>query len=274
MLSFKHVIFPVDFSRRSEGAAHIVRMVASCFDSTVHLIYVMAPPIYEAMSIEISGPVMADMMTKYEDAAREKLNGYLTEDLRGLKAQRVMLTGDPATEIVRYAHKNAADLIVMPSHGYGAFRRFVLGSTTAKVLHDAECPVLTGAHLESMPEAKDIHIRTVLAAVDLEEQTDTVLRCAGSLAAKAGAKLAVVHVASSQDEEIGEDLRRRMKEMAIEAEVVIGHGDPDKTVAEVARERNADVLVIGRGVSEGLMGRLRAQAHSIIRQSPCPVLSV
>ncbi len=39
----------------------------------------------------------------------------------------------------------------MPTHGYGPFRRFILGSVTAKVLHDADCPVWTGVHLEEAP---------------------------------------------------------------------------------------------------------------------------
>ena len=41
----------------------------------------------------------------------------------------------------------------MPTHGLGKLRRFILGSVTAKVLHDLEAPVLTGAHVEGVDEA-------------------------------------------------------------------------------------------------------------------------
>jgi nucleotide-binding universal stress UspA family protein len=44
-----------------------------------------------------------------------------------------------------------ASLIILPTHGYGPFRRFLLGSATAKVLRDADCPVLIGAHMEHAP---------------------------------------------------------------------------------------------------------------------------
>jgi hypothetical protein len=37
------------------------------------------------------------------------------------------------------------DLIVTPTHGYGLFRRFLFGSATLKVLHDAACPVWTAS---------------------------------------------------------------------------------------------------------------------------------
>ena len=55
---------------------------------------------------------------------------------------------------------------MMLTHDYGPFRRFLLGSVTAKILHDAACPVWTSAHLETWPVAGDVGIRKVLGAVD------------------------------------------------------------------------------------------------------------
>ena len=39
-------------------------------------------------------------------------------------------------------------------------------------------------------------------------------------------------------------------------------------------KHGADLLIIGRGVIQGPLGRLRTNAHEIIRRSPCAVLSV
>ena len=88
---------------------------------------------------------------------------------------RVLVEGDPAIEIVRAAHEGNFDLIVMPTHGYGPFRRFVLGSVTAKVLHDADCPVLTGAHLADLNPATPIFFRNIVCAVDLGPQSGQAL---------------------------------------------------------------------------------------------------
>jgi nucleotide-binding universal stress UspA family protein len=44
--------------------------------------------------------------------------------------------------------------------------------------------------------------------------------------------------------------------------------------SRAAQAHNADLLVIGRGSAAGLFGRLRTNAYAIIRQSPCPVVSV
>jgi hypothetical protein len=57
---------------------------------------------------------------------------------------------------VEFAANHHVDLVMMPTHGVGTFRSFLVGSVTAKVLHDANCPVWTAAHaLRSMP----VHLR-------------------------------------------------------------------------------------------------------------------
>jgi hypothetical protein len=45
-------------------------------------------------------------------------------------------------------------------------------------------------------------------------------------------------------------------------------------VALVTQELNADLLVIGRASASEFLGRLEMTEYSIIRQSPCPVISV
>ena len=53
----------------------------------------------------------------------------------------------------------------------------LLGSVTAKVLHDAHCPVFTSTHAESTPAALP-PIRTILCAVDFGPQSEAVIRWA------------------------------------------------------------------------------------------------
>jgi nucleotide-binding universal stress UspA family protein len=73
-------------------------------------------------------------------------------------------------------------------------------------------------------------------------------------------------------------LRERIHQLeqkaGIEGEIVVESGDPHKVVASTADKLGADLVVIGRGVSSDLIGRLRAHAYEIIRLSPCPVASI
>jgi len=73
---------------------------------------------------------------------------------------------------------------------------------------------------------------------------------------------------------VRDDLARVQQRFGTEAELVVEPGDPPKVVCEMAQQRRAELLVIGRGSAAGVFGRLRTNAYAIIRQSPCPVVSV
>jgi nucleotide-binding universal stress UspA family protein len=73
---------------------------------------------------------------------------------------------------------------------------------------------------------------------------------------------------------VRDDLARATQRFGTEAELVVEAGDPPKVVCEIAQQRQAGLLVIGRGSAAGVFGRLRTNAYAIIRQSPCPVVSV
>jgi nucleotide-binding universal stress UspA family protein len=69
-------------------------------------------------------------------------------------------------------------------------------------------------------------------------------------------------------------LRMLVRAAGFEAGCYVERGDPHKAVPAKARELAADLVIIGRGCSHDIAGRLRAQAYGIIREAPCPVLSV
>ena len=53
-----------------------------------------------------------------------------------------MVFGDPATEIVRVAKAERADMIVMSTHGRTGLSRVLMGSVAEKVVRRAPCPVV------------------------------------------------------------------------------------------------------------------------------------
>src|SRR5580765_2508864 len=83
----------------------------------------------------------------------------------------------------------------MPTHGYGPFRSLLLGSVTAKVLHDTECPVWTAPHMEQ-PLSGPITGNNVLCAIDATPQSSALIQWATEYAELIGAQLRLVHVVS------------------------------------------------------------------------------
>ncbi len=275
MFPLSKILLPVDFSERCLGAARFAAMLGAHFKGELALVHVLEPLRYESSAPE---------------TARQQLEEFMREELAGVPVKRVLLEGDPARRIVEYAHQEQVNLIAMPTHGYGPFRRFILGSVAAKVLHDADCPVLTGVHMEEAPSAASIAIGTVACAVDLGPQTKKTLCWAARLACEFMANLVLIHAVPAIETRPGEyfdrdlaaqiaasgreELGKLCGAVRVETEIVVEGGDPPRVVCQAAERSQADVLIIGRGSAAGVFGRLRTNAYAIIRQSPCAVVSV
>ncbi|MEZ5351258.1 MAG: universal stress protein [Bryobacteraceae bacterium] len=289
MLPIKHILLPVDLSERSAAAAEHAKLLATHYGARVSVVHVMPPLFAPVGSMEAGTIALTEMFESRKQEAQTQCASFSSQHLSGIKATDVLLVGDPAHQIVQYAHDEKTDVIVMPTHGYGPFRRFILGSVAAKVLHDADCPVWTGAHLEDPPPLDD-KFGTIVAAVDLGKMSERVLEWASQFAADHEAKLIVAHATPNLEGRTGEyfdpDWRTHLIRQAreridallskagVEAEVTVESGDPAHVVHRAAERAVANLVVIGRRAEAGIIGRLKADAYSIIRQSPCPVVSV
>jgi nucleotide-binding universal stress UspA family protein len=201
-----------------------------------------------------------------------------------------LLSGDAATQITQLARKNGFDLIIMPTHA-GFFRRALLGSTTAKVLNHADCPVLTTQHAETI-SPRQLEHREWICATGLDSDSQRVLQYASQAAKSVHANLTLVHVipVSVPELRVGLDLEERLNTAKREAAsrriedlqsaagshavVSIAMGPIKHKLTQEARRLRADVLVIGRSPESGGLGRLRDLSYAVARDAPCPVLSV
>jgi nucleotide-binding universal stress UspA family protein len=283
------ILLPVDLSERSAGAARYARALALHFNSDVILAHAL-PPLYSDLGgMEFTGAMLVDVYRSREEAARREIEAFVAAELGGVNVRCVILHGEAAGSIVNLAHDEQVDLVTLPTHGYGPFRRFILGSNTAKVLHDCNCAILTGVHLETGPAGAPVPFRRVLCAIDLGPHSAATLAWAVWLQREFGATLTVIHAMTAHPEPAGEpesNWRSGLREAAeeeilmlqrdsgVEAEILLEAGDAGKVICSAAGRLAADVLVIGRGSSGGALGRLRANSYAIIRQSPCPVISV
>src|SRR5580704_2474105 len=191
MFTIKHILFPVDFSERICSAVPFVEAMASRFGAHVTMMAV-APPIPYGGMVDPSGVFLMDPDELKEDL-QGRLNRTYVNEFSGLSVQRIADVGDPAELITQFAHSEGVDLIMMPTHGYGPFRRLLLGSVTAKVLHDAQCPVWTGAHMEKPPIHQHLAWRNVLCAVDGTPKSTPVMEWAAQFSKETGAALRLVH---------------------------------------------------------------------------------
>ncbi|MCL6614598.1 MAG: CapA family protein, partial [Firmicutes bacterium] len=119
MFALKRIVAPVDFSQRSIGAVRYAEALAERFGAEVILLHVLPPPHYEFSSMEVGGSVLTELFEARTAQVKAELEAFAREELPRLKAQRVLLEGDPARRIVQYAHEEKADLVVVSFHWRG-----------------------------------------------------------------------------------------------------------------------------------------------------------
>lgn len=146
MLPIKQIISPTDFSEPSlEGLRSAVEL-AEHFDAEIILVHVVETPRWAATAYTTQPPIfdLPDIITSIKEEALEKLSKLQTAMIPARIRSRVAaLEGIPADAIVALAAEGPADLIVIATHGYSKFHRFLFGSVTERVVRTAACPVLT-----------------------------------------------------------------------------------------------------------------------------------
>jgi nucleotide-binding universal stress UspA family protein len=278
----RKILFPVDFSPSCTAMAAYVQRAAALCGASVSLVHVC--DLASHSGFELYARPGNEIAEEHWNVAKEKLEQFLITEFPRATSARILLAGDAASGIAETAKKNQFDLIVMPTHA-GRFRRMLLGSTVAKVLGDAECPVLTTQHAETVVP-RSLEHRTWWCAVDLSSDSLRVLRAAKSAAADVGANLSLVHVMPAVDASAAGDLtsgeqaaaRLQLSYLATAAgfdgEARIMAGDVKETLLHAVAESHADVLVVGRSPRSGALGRMRDLAYALVRDSACPVVSV
>lgn len=144
-LKIENILFPTDFSDLAQGALPFAREMAGSFQAQLHCLHVVdeAYQYWSAMGPESIpvGPPIDDMI----DLATSRMAKFREEHLDGLDRPPTthVASGRPFSEIITYVRAQEIDLIVMATHGRGAFASMLLGSTTEKVVRKAQCAVLT-----------------------------------------------------------------------------------------------------------------------------------
>jgi nucleotide-binding universal stress UspA family protein len=143
MLPIHTVLCPLDFSDPSYKALQVAIEMAAHFKAELVLAHFVAP----AHPGVPADPLIAfEGQEVYETTARKAAEEQLTIATQGIpaeiKTRTTVAIGDAADEIVRLADTEAADLIVISTHGLTGWRHLVFGSVAEKVVRLSERPVL------------------------------------------------------------------------------------------------------------------------------------
>jgi nucleotide-binding universal stress UspA family protein len=136
----KKILVPIDFSEPSLKALRYAVPFAEESGATISLVHIREPIAYPVDLPNVSPPPLFGME---EAEARGKLYELAYREIEELVPIDVHVSsGKAADEIVHLAKALETDLIIIATHGYKGFMRFVMGSTAEKVVRHAPCPVL------------------------------------------------------------------------------------------------------------------------------------
>jgi nucleotide-binding universal stress UspA family protein len=142
-IRIKKILVGCDFSADSLLAFEYALSLAQEFQSELHLVHVIEPPIYKHLSKQEVKP-----SEELRESMREPLDAMLNkmipeEASHWCRHTTVLLAGQPHEELTQYALVNDIDLIVLGIRGHGLVEALLVGSTTDRVIRQAQCPVLS-----------------------------------------------------------------------------------------------------------------------------------
>jgi nucleotide-binding universal stress UspA family protein len=283
MALITNILFPVDFSPSCIAMAPYVKRTAAVFGAKVTLVHVFDPASYDGFELFLRPS--REIAEEHEEVARDRLRSFLKDEFPA--SDRILTSGESAAEIARVA-KKGFDVIIMPTHA-GTFRRMLLGSTTAKVLNDADCAVLTSHHAQDIAP-RPLEHREWLCAIDLSPDSERILRYANQASVEAGGKLHIIHaiqagdpdlaaplnlteqVHSAQRDEAARRIAALQEKVGSNVPVHIVVGSVKEALLDAVRRYDGDALLIGRSPHSG--ARLRDLTYAVVRDSPFPVMSI
>jgi nucleotide-binding universal stress UspA family protein len=286
MFPFRKIVFPIDYSGPSRAIVPYVEEMSRHFSADITLVHDYGAEALARSPRAITDPELPEEARLLE---LEQVRRFAAENFPEHQIGSRAELGEPGCVIDKIVQRDGADVVMLATHGRGPVRRLLLGSVTAKVLHDLSSAVWTGTGSVFAGHQPRLPYKSVLCAVDETPEAEAALRAAAAFARGYDARLSLVHAVegppatfqidfSRYETELMEAADLRLRDLkgrlGVDAPHVVICGPVAEGLREEAARRGADLIVTGRGRSQTAYGSLLSRLCSIVRHSPCPVLSV
>lgn len=285
-IQIKNILYLTDFSAASQYVLPFAIGLARKYHATIEALHVLTPAIPETC------PAAIQADTDLAEFEMRKIEAQLV----GVPFETTLARGMSMWEAVEHAIRDHhIDVIVLATHGRTGVSKFLLGSVAEEVFRRSPVPVMTVGPAARNAGAAAARFHQVLFATDFSSESEAAAPFAISLADESPARLTLLHVmptpalenpseVNSFEASVAEAVRR-LREIAPSdaeiynpAEVAVEYGEPADRIVSAARERGADLIVLGvrgAGAHLGAATHLdRAVAHKVVAHAPCPVLTV
>lgn len=285
------IVVATDFSENAVAAVQRAGEIAKQHGARIVLVHAV-------MSMTPAAPEFIPVPASFYEELRELAERQLEASVQALRkdglAVEPRVMAEPAVSAVLAAAEEAkADLIVVGTRGATGLKRLLLGSTAARIVREASCPVLT------VPVGAKVTPHRALVATDFSEDAAAAAEAAATLLSGASdgrnkmillhayrypsalSRLegeALVEAITATDEAARKELATLAEKLArpgLEIETRAEPGEPAEAILERARDLDVDLIAMGTHGRSALKRLfLGSNAERVLPASTCPVLTV
>jgi nucleotide-binding universal stress UspA family protein len=180
---FEKILVPLDTSPLAEQALPYVIELARAFNSAIDIINIC----------ELRQDQEAAVCQSYLNTEAARIKANLAGQADKIKTETIM--GSPGQNILKYAEKEKADLIIMSSHGRSGVTLWPFGSTVDKVLRRTGVPLIIVKVKEAqIQQPQEDRFKRVLVPLDGSELGAKVVPYVVEIAAKLGSEVVLLEV--------------------------------------------------------------------------------
>lgn len=296
------IVCATDLGSTGQRAVDLAARLASATGRPLSIVHVTGPgPSAEPPASEGQRVLNERLKARVEAAAAALEKERARAEGLGPHAEATLLEGRPWEQIIEYATRSSASIVVVGPHGpggpltatRGALTEHVLGTTADRVVRHAPCPVLVGPRQGT--SAPRLHGGRWLVPVDFSEASLAALRLARELGGALEVEIVPLHVVADVAAETGSDDPLRFAEAASDpiaadhareltriveqelgkpVEVRVALGNPADAIALAADQLGADLIVMGTRGRTGLAHLLLGSVvERTLRRARVPVLA-
>lgn len=272
---FKKILIPLDGTLPSEKALNLAEKLFATKEKDIEVVLLESTAdatFYLGVPSGDKPTVPAHRLAKIDEYI-----GETAEIARSWakNVKEITMIGKPENTIILTAKQEQVDLIIMFTHGYGAFERLLVGSITDKIVREVPCPVLA---------TRDGDVPShILIALDGTSFSETILDPAFALAQFIKADVTLVHIDEVADEinmqqvaelsetnrelattllathntksehyldEIYQRYTRQNDEIKVDYDV--GYGKPSAEILQVAKHHKCDLIAMATHGRQGI----------------------
>lgn len=286
-MTLNNLLIASDFSKHADWALQRAIDLATSNQAHIHLLHVVTSPL-SSIAQSTDSELQSNFLSA-EKEIEEKLLQKLKDNHHKLFTNSAVVLGRAADEVVRYAHENHCELIIVGAHGHYYINDYVLGTTSGSIMRQSHVPVLL------IKKEPNFVYKRILIAIDCSEASKEAVQFAFHCFPNATFQL--VHIVDVYYRQFLEPLDReelsqqhpKIKNIIKKLDTFLSKCQVDKSkfekkiiagyyadaIIEQANQWNADLLVFGtQGKSKLHYLLMGSVAKRILHLSSVDMLSV